>query len=244
MIFQYRFQLIQPNEKPIPSFWAYKLYAWMLEQLSTEIGDEMHQQGERPISQYIYFDRQQNASYWIVNLLNDDMAEWFSPILSQAEQMDLHCGTILIKKSSTDCVYRPDLFLQQGAQASASKTELYFLTPTAFRQAGRYVIFPQERLLVQSLVLRWNYLFPEYALADEDAIRFLIEGLHIVDYSLRSTRYSLKKNKIPSFYGKVILESKLSLPLQELWQTLLAFAPYSGIGIKTALGMGGVSIQP
>ncbi len=243
MIFQYRFQLTQPENKPIPSFWAYRLYAWMLEQLSSEIGNEMHQQGERPISQYVYFDRQRGASYWVINLLNDEMAEWFSPILNQAEQINLHCGTIRIEKSSADCVYQPELFLEQGTQTSSNKTELTFLTPTAFRQAGRYVIFPQEQLLIQSLVLRWNNLFPEYLLADEDVIHALVQGVHIVDYSLNSTRYSLKMNRIPSFCGKVILESKLSQPLQELWQTLLAFAPYSGIGIKTALGMGGVCVE-
>ena len=28
--------------------------------------------------------------------------------------------------------------------------------------------------------------------------------------------------------------------LQEIWQLLLRFAPYVGVGIKTTLGMGGV----
>ena len=33
-------------------------------------------------------------------------------------------------------------------------------------------------------------------------------------------------------------------PLLELWNALLSFAPYGGIGIKTTLGMGGVSVEP
>ncbi len=54
--------------------------------------------------------------------------------------------------------------------------EIRFLTPTAFKQAGRYAIFPQERLLLQSLLSRWNYLCPDYPLTDEDAISALLEG--------------------------------------------------------------------
>ena len=39
-------------------------------------------------------------------------------------------------------------------------------------------------------------------------------------------------------------KNRLALPLLELWNALLSFAPYGGIGIKTALGMGGVSVEP
>ena len=65
-------------------------------------------------------------------------------------------------------------------------------------------------------------------------------GVLIVDYSLRTVRYSLKGTKIPAFVGNIVMESRLSAPLQEIWQLLVALAPYSGIGIKTTLGMGGV----
>lgn len=39
-------------------------------------------------------------------------------------------------------------------------------------------------------------------------------------------------------------KNRLALPLLELWNALLSFAPYGGIGIKTTLGMGGVSVEP
>ena len=61
-----------------------------------------------------------------------------------------------------------------------------------------------------------------------------------MDYNLHTTRYLLKETRIPSFLGSVTIEARLAPPLLEFWNALLSFAPYGGIGIKTALGMGGV----
>ena len=54
--------------------------------------------------------------------------------------------------------------------------------------------------------------------------------------------YRIKGAAIPCFYGRIFLEAKLPVVLQELWSALLQFAPYSGIGMKTTLGMGGVKL--
>ena len=69
----------------------------------------------------------------------------------------------------------------------------------------------------------------------------LADGLRISDYALRSTGFRLKETVIPGFTGRLTI--LLSPPLAELWSTLLSWAEYSGIGIKTTLGMGGVSID-
>ena len=45
------------------------------------------------------------------------------------------------------------------------------------------------------------------------------------------------------FVGKVTLDSRLPVPLAELWRAILLWADYSGIGIKTALGMGGANVR-
>lgn len=103
--------------------------------------------------------------------------------------------------------------------------------------------FPQERLILQSLLNRWNAFSGDYPIEDEDAIRMLERGIHFGDYALRSQRYPLKATSIPGFMGDLTMISRLPAPIQELWTTLLRFAPYSGIGIKTALGMGGIRIQ-
>ena len=69
-------------------------------------------------------------------------------------------------------------------------------------------------------------------------------GLRIRDYSLHTVTYHIKNTCIPGFVGSAVVEARLALPLLELWNALLSFAPYGGIGIKTTLGMGGVSVEP
>ncbi len=133
--------------------------------------------------------------------------------------------------------------IRAGRSCSESRAKLIFLSPCAFKQAGRYAIFPQENLLLQSLIAHWNAAFPEYALSDPDALQALQQGLHIVDYNLHTTRYLLKETRIPAFQGNVTIEARLAPPLLELWNALLSFAPYGGIGIKTTLGMGGTMVS-
>ena len=90
--------------------------------------------------------------------------------------------------------------------------------------------------------MKWNRLFPAYPLEDADMLDEMKKGLHIVDYSLRTHRFPLKNIAIPSFCGRIFVEAKMPMVLQGIWNTLLCLAPYSGIGIKTTLGMGGVKV--
>ena len=78
---------------------------------------------------------------------------------------------------------------------------------------------------------------------DEDAAAALERGVRITDYQLRSGRYTLKSARIPGFSGRLTLSSALSAPMQEVWNLLLVFSTLCGIGIKTTLGMGGVTLE-
>ncbi len=76
---------------------------------------------------------------------------------------------------------------------------------------------------------------------DEDAFHMLVSGLTLRRYRLTSRDYWLKGQRIPGFMGSVQFSTRLSAPIMELWRLLVAFAPYCGIGVKTALGMGAVT---
>lgn len=240
MIRQYVFLVSQDDKQPIPNFWAYRLYAWMLEQVPPSYGEQLHIEGETPISQYLYFNRDLQQNLWTVSLLNDQMIEIFGPVLDQLHTIQLHglCLSVVLQHVREETI--SNLVGCEKGISNNRRTRLYFAAPTAFKSDGRYGIFPQERWLLQSMVKKWNQVCPNMPLEDADALILLEKGLHIVDYSLRTVRYSLKGIKIPAFVGNIVMESRLSAPLQEIWQLLVALAPYSGIGIKTTLGMGGV----
>ena len=241
MIQQIQLVLSPPNDVRIPQSWAYRLYGWLMSQISSEFGDQMHLQGEHPIAHFLCFSQEKKSLIWTVNLLNDTVRQIISPVLESAKEIPLHELTLPVSEVCVSPAVSAEEMIRSGRSHSESCVKLIFQSPCAFKQAGRYAIFPQEALILQSLITHWNSAFPEYALTDPDALQALQQGLHIVDYNLHTTRYPLKEARIPSFLGNITIEAHLAPPLLELWNILLSFASYGGIGIKTTLGMGGTT---
>lgn len=237
MIVQYKLQLAQLDNTPIPSFWAYRLYAWLLAQLPEDAAERFHEEEKRQLAQYLNHEQ-----IWTVNLFGEEAAELLGQVLENTEQIELHSNRILVLEQHRRVIEKPEELLRCGREIAAKKTEMRFVSPASFKQSGRYTIFPQEKLILQSLLTKWNALYPKYLLDDADMLAEMEKGIHIVDYRLCTSRFLLKNTAIPCFYGKVILEARLPIVLQELWGALLYLAPYSGIGIKTTLGMGGIEL--
>ena len=126
--------------------------------------------------------------------------------------------------------------------AASGKHRLRFVTPTAFKSQGQYTNLPSISLCFKSLVRKWNACFPEVPIEDEDGegIDALAAGLFCPDYRLHGTNYTLKGTCIHGFCGEMILKNNLKGFQRELADAVLFFSKYSGIGIKTTLGMGGV----
>ena len=61
-------------------------------------------------------------------------------------------------------------------------------------------------------------------------------------YNLRSTKYLLGDVKIPSFFGEIECYINAPQHIVNMVHMLAEFAEYSGVGIKTTLGMGGIDV--
>lgn len=240
MITQYKIVLQSTEDKVIPSFWAYRLYSWLLSCIPQVEGTRLHEQGEKPVSQYISYDKENSCSVWVVNLLTDEMNNLFGPVLREIKKISLGTRILQVESLSKEEIITPqDLITAVRQEEYSRRAELRFVTPTAFKQNGRYAIFPTPDLVIGSLLNKWELVCPEYPLWDEDAVCMLQQGVFVVDYNLRTTRYPLKNVHIPGFTGSVVFESRLTQPIQEIWKLLLHTAQYTGVGIKTTLGMGG-----
>lgn len=243
MIKQYRISL-ESKQAELNASIAYPLYAWLLSQAPTEVGTALHEQATRPINQYILWNAAANRGEWVVNLMTDEMVEIFSPVLNALSVIALRSGALLATAGSTVEIPNFQHLLKCGESLSNVQLfPIHFLTPTTFKQDKRYVIFPQESLILHSLITRWNVSFPEAPMDDEDAFQALLFGLHIVDYNLHTTRYPMKQVRLPAFRGRIDIETRLPAPMMALWTALYSFAPYAGIGVKTTLGMGGMSVM-
>ena len=243
MIEQLQFIVRTADGSSIPSSWAYRIYGWMMQQLPSETAAWLHEQGVHPLSQYLAYDSLQQATVWTSTFLDQTLAEQVKPLLNDRTVLELHGTPLYLEPLYSNTLEGGMQLLLAARNAPVRRAKLRFCTPCAFKQSGRYAIYPQESLLLQSLVLHWNAAFPDCPLDDPDALDALLRGTQIVEYNLHTPAYYLKGTRIPGFVGSAVVDAHLSLPLLEVWNALLAFAPYGGIGIKTALGMGGAEVM-
>ena len=129
------------------------------------------------------------------------------------------------------------------APALPSSYQLRFLSPTTFKTENQYALFPTAGLVVKSAASRFALLDSGVTLQDEEALRQLVESARIIGYSLHTQRYSMKGAVIPGFTGWIRLAIHGPTSMKRLFWLLMCALPHTGVGIKTALGMGGCTVE-
>lgn len=111
-------------------------------------------------------------------------------------------------------------------------------TPLAFKRSDLHYPLPEVSLFFKNILHRWNLCCP-YILPEET------EHIHI-GYSyinIQTIPYSLRKGgSIVGCIGRLTFILKASEAERKLYHKLLRFAFYSGVGVKTAQGMGMIRI--
>lgn len=240
MITHYQF-ILTPNHLCQPAAeWAYRLYAALLEQAPAGFAELVHADGASPVSQFLEVGE---TLHWHVTLLGRPAEEALGPVLDALVPLRLRKADVLLTPAldRKETVQDMDSLFQQAA-GTDRRHELHFVTPTAFKSHGAYLILPSMRLVLQSSVKKWNGCFPDCQIEDEDGqgLETMAEGILCSRLRLQDGNYRLKRQIIPGFTGTLLLENRLSGFHAQLADALLLFAGYAGSGIKTTLGMGGV----
>ena len=229
--------LLRQYHFSVPPCSSYRLYAALLSLLPPDFGDLTHRQQITPIAQY-YAD-----GVWTVSLLGSACEQVAAPVLEHLDALPLRSGTAPVTLRS---VRRVEDVEELFAAPVARNGVLTFQTPTAFKSKGEYQLLPVQQLVVQNLVLRWNACLGDECPLDiaPDALQTLAEGLVYQNIQLSSHSYPLKGQSIPGVTGWLNIKNRLNGFSAVLTNVLLQFAAFSGVGIKTTLGMGGVTWQP
>ena len=243
MLTQYSLRLT-PAEGPAlrgSAEWGYRLYGALLEGVPPSFGAVLHREGVTPVSQYLLAGEE--ALEWRVTLLGRESQAVLGPLLEGRQVYRLIRDRVELqaevrRRTCVDSV--EELFALSAGGRGLHRLD--FRTPTAFKSRGRYLILPNSRLSLQSLVRQWNGCFPDCPIEDQDGqgVEAMSEGLLCRGYRLRDQSYPLKGSRVPGFVGELTLENRLAGFHRTLADALLYFSGFSGVGIKTALGMGGV----
>ncbi len=225
---------------------GYQLYGCLLEMLPSETAEWLHENSRTPISQNIIACPAENGFLWEINVFEEDLAAEISEALVKTKEFYAQKADILLKINRVDLQSIKnfsDIRSRSAALMEKKNIRLNFLTATALKQNGEFLLFPDMELILKNLWNSWNTIFPETPFDDEDALRLLVRGTYITSNQLSSSIYRMKGNNIRGFYGNIIIGSRLSEPMKELLYALLMLSEYSGTGVKTTLGMGKTAIQ-
>ena len=241
MIVQHCLTLQRP-EATVYSDWAYQLYASLLSRVDSALAERLHEDGATPVRHYLRLTDDGSALRWRVTLFGGDCIDALSPLLERQNEflLGIRGGMPLAVTGRSVRVlpYVSD-FLDTVTDGDV---QLRFFKSTAFKSRGEYICLPTVRLIVQSLLRKWNACMGDELLLDEDETDILADGLSCRNYRLQGVPFRLKGNAIPGFVGAMTFENRLDGEAREHAALLLHFADYAGVGIKTALGMGGVEV--
>lgn len=243
MMRQMRLKIAAADGQRLHSNWGYALYGILSENARSEYIADLHMRNDTPISQYLEVLPSGEHAYWHINLLGEEAIKEITAIFEANDRFEaLHHQTTLqiLEKELGPIVTETDFCRRYLVDLPAKrKLRLELLTPTGFKSQGTYQLFPSVEWMIKSLWRSWQSFAQEVLLEGDEVREQLIQYTHIRDYQLKSTRYPIKGNAIPAFKGNLTLYITGPEPLVRLVNMLLAFGEYSGMGIKTALGMGG-----
>lgn len=217
--------------------WAYRLYAVLLENAPNDFANSVHNTGFTPISQYLHLDK------WNITLMGEKAINALDEVILNRDNYYLKSENINFHVKSLK--KEQILDVEQLFDLSATKKRLHkleFITPTAFKNHGEYIILPTSQLIIKNLVKQWNICFEDCPIDDEDleGLKSLADRLICKHFYLHDKSYYLKGNAISGFVGSAVFENKLNDFKKQLVDALMYLSQYTGIGTKTTLGMGAV----
>ena len=242
MLRHYEAELYLPDGARAPASMGSILHGALMERLPGDYAAYLHTENLRPYSQSIRWDRETGRVLWRIGTLDRTAGEIIGGVLHGIGSIHLRQKGYSIDVQNIQCIaqrsYQDIADEYFRAETAPRGAEIHFLTPTSFKQGGAYIILPESALILQSLLTRWNRFCPDIRIEEDDLAQILALHTRLTRYALRSAAFSVEGYSIRGFRGQIALQFTGSDMVRRILGTLLAFAPYAGIGIKTALGMG------
>lgn len=220
------------------------MHGILMENISPEYAGRMHEQSLRPFSQYVRCENGCNS--WVVSTLDREAFEnIILPLLSLKTADVRHKNDVIyFGETEPEIISYNELLRRNAITSGKSKNiRIEFVTPTAFKSMGSYVNIPSVRLIFGSLARRFDSF---YGIDGNDYEEFLTETesrVSVAEYQLNSSFFSLEGVRVTSFMGHMAVRITGDNDYRSYLSMLCDFAVYSGIGIKTALGMGQVTVS-
>ena len=214
----------------------------LMEQIDTAYAQKLHQYTLNPYSQYVV--KEKGKTVWYICTVKEEAYENIILPLEELEQITIRRKgiTAKIENRSTEITEENELLEQFYGEKCERYLNLQFCTPTAFKRDGKYVIYPDLRLIYGSLMRKYSAASEELDMYDEETLEELVRNSEIIRYRLQTVPFPLEKVQINGFVGTICIKIKGTETMANYIRLLCRLGEYSGVGIKTSMGMGAMQL--
>ena len=204
----------------------------------------LHEDGNSTMSQWLE-PKENGKCIWHIGILQDDLGDILYRQLQSRENLySAHHQEFL----RIDGLQKREI-LPEDLLASFLMNEeipagirLFFRSPTTHKSKGEYVLFPSLSLIVGSLQKKMVRVWPDNLLADETLGQQIAEQSRITRYKLKTCSFGLEGTRVNGYTGSIDIRFRGEDMLRRLSAAVFSLSEWAGVGIKTALGMGGCTI--
>ena len=217
-------------------------HGYLMENIDPAYAEYFHYNTTNPFTSCIFKDTKEDKFFWRVTTFNqkayDMLMTYFSnipeSIYLKNRDLEINIKSFSIQKKSYE-----DLFLE-----ATERKRIKLISPTSFKSDGITHIFPNISTLISGVITKINQHSETTELEDKKIVDELLEKVYIKDYNLKTKVFHLEGIKIKGFIGTMDLAIKgEDRALANILNFLILISEYTGLGIKTSLGMGGVKVE-
>ena len=229
---------LQLDTKEINFQQSSNLQGIIMENIDSQYASFLHGNQLNPYSQYII--KKNGASVWYIQTVTAEAYENIILPMAKLKEIEIKKKELHIKICARELqTYEEAELVREFYEEKCPRyLEVSFLTPTAFKQDGKYVAYPDLRLVYGSLMRKFSEASDEMDMVDESILQDLTDKSEIVRYRLRTVPFPLEQVRITGFEGNICIRINGPETLARYVRMLIRFGEFSGVGIKTGIGMG------
>lgn len=216
-----------------------KLHGVVMKQIPTEYAEQLHRNEYQPFSLFCIENASENTVMLRMSALTDE-AELICRTLSSQEYVTVYG----LKKPLQRIAFQHSEPIPAEAILGAIVPKGYrvdFISPAVFRRSGKCHCTPEISRYLRSAAEKFA-LF-EGAIYDIEKLLEYAATIPIDRYSLNGQRYNVSGSVYSGMTGWMeLIFPDRSTENAALLNAVLRYAKYSGLGAKTAVGMGGISL--
>lgn len=238
------------SDKDLPSQLGCIFHSIFLDSIPEEYANNFHSDKNdyRPYRSVI--KKTESKSYiWEIIGLTKEISElinktWKHNFIQKKYIQSFDAYTEPLENEITSISYRDIYKNNYSNHEPNSAIRACFNTPTSFKSNGIYIQIPDEQMILRSLLTKWDSFYDEVKLFDYDLLDLLCEKVFISKiFYLKTIPFRMDKSVINGFCGEVLFNIRnANKQIIQLVNLLFDFAEYSGVGIKTSMGMGNVEV--